>query len=61
MKVIVIHRTTYDIIEITSVTQILLVGTGDTHVVVTGKLTGAETATQNQYARADYIVRIMES
>ena len=61
MKVIVIHRRTYDIIEITEVDQITIIGSDQSYVVIAGKLTGASEATYNQYLRADYIIRIMES
>ena len=61
MKVIVIHRRTYDIIEITEVDQITIIGEDQSYVVIAGKLTGASQATNNQYLRADYIIRIMES
>ena len=61
MRVIAMNKRTFDIIEINQVDLIEVIGTGGTHIIVHGIIAGADAATNNQFARDDYIVRIMNS
>ena len=61
MTVVALHKTTFVVCQINQVDSITVIGSASDYIVVHGVVVNDTQASNQQFKRSDWVIRIMES